>query len=207
MAEENRGVTLSDLGLIQTSPSKLEYREGRRPLVAGMVLLGAIGPMIWCISNAVSEFLDDPWSGGSVPRSVPLPYITLFFGSCALFLICVLLGFALFGVYFIFGRHGVVFDKGAGTMTLWWRSPFGNWQTVHHLEGFTTLHVHNFGRRFYDSGTRFHRAICFTGPPEPELMLTFAIRSRKKTEEIADQIATFLGWQVSKEQVEQVWVR
>jgi hypothetical protein len=37
-------------------------------------------------------------------------------------------------------------------------------------------------------------------------MLSFAIRSRKKTEEIADQIAMFLGWQVSKEQVEPVTI-
>jgi hypothetical protein len=188
----------SRLGLIQTSPSKLEYRESRKPrLVVGFILLGSIVPLVWCIWNAVSEFLVDPW--GPVPRSVPFAYISFEFGAFLLFIICGVICFAFFGVYLICGQHGAIFDKDAETMTLWWRSPIGNWQRVHHLEGFTAIHVRNYGTRFNDNGTRFHHAICFTGPPEPELTLAFAIRSRKKTEEIADQIAMFLGWQVSKE--------
>ena len=60
----------SDVGLIQIAPSQLEYRENRnaRSVVAALFILAMMAPLGWMVSNAVSEFVDDPWSGGSMPR-------------------------------------------------------------------------------------------------------------------------------------------
>lgn len=194
MAQALSAVTPSpDLGLVKQSPTRMEYRASRAGTAfAGIVLLGAIGPILFCIVNAVADFLDDPWSGGSVPRWVPLEFVTVEFGGLLLILIGGVIAFAVIGIALSFGHNRVIFDKEAGTMTLWCRSPVGELQTVHHLNGFTTIHVHNNGRRW------FHN-ICFIGPPEPELIVA-TMRSRKKAEEIADQIAMFLDWQVAKEQ-------
>ena len=154
---------------------------------------GLLAPLLgWCLWNAVSDFVDDPWSGGSVPRSISLSYVTLLFGI--VMLICI--GGFTFCVWLcllmIFGRQGLIVEKDTRTLTLWWQSPFRKRQTVHPLDGFTAIHVRKTGKWL-----PFH-AICFTGPPEPELMVT-AIRSRRKAEEIVDQIATFLDWQGAKE--------
>ena len=181
--------------LFQASPSRLEYRHERNPrsLVAGLIILGVLGPvLIWCLWNAIAEFLDDPWSGGSVPGSISLAYVTLLFGAVLLICVCGLIFCAWLGLLMIFGRHGLILDKEARTMILWWQFPFRRMQTVHHLDGFATIHVRKNGR-----WSPFH-AICFTGPPEPELMVT-AIRSRKKAEEIVDRIAMFLDWRGLKE--------
>src|SRR5262249_8981992 len=142
--------------------------------------------LLWILANAVAEFLDDPWSGGAIPRSVPLAYIAVEFGCLVLLLTGGGLLATLAGIYILFGRHGVIFDREARTLTMWRHWPFGNFRRVPHLEGFRTIHVRPNGRRFH--------AVCFTGPPEPELMIALAIRSRTQAEQVADRIALFLDW-------------
>src|SRR5262245_17153846 len=97
----------SDLDLVQIGPWQLEYRENRnaRSVVAAVFIVAMMGPLAWMMTNAISEFTDDPWSGGSIPQSVPLAYIAVEF-AC-LFLLQ--LGGAILAIavafYILFGRH------------------------------------------------------------------------------------------------------
>lgn len=175
---------LADLGLAPITPFRLEYRNPRaKMIVAGIAFLAVPVPLLLVgITLLVSDILS-----GSLP-----PGLWLFFQvSLLIFVIVLLIVVTVGGAFLTFGRYGVLFDKEAGTMTLWCRSPLGRWQTVHLLESYQTIHVRNSGRNCHH--------VCFTGPPAAEVVVIAALLPRKQTEMIADQIGRFLGWEVSKE--------
>lgn len=157
--------------------NRLEYIQGGGVAsLFGMPFLGAGLFMFWVlIFGVIPKLFQVPVAVSQLPI-VAMAFVTII-GCGALFTYA--------GALAIFGRTGAIFDKESGVVTtwssiLWWRP-----SSDYDLGGFTNVAVKRNG------GFGGSYSVLLKGPTKAIDVISAS--PRRRVEQVADEIATFLG--------------
>jgi hypothetical protein len=178
-------------------------RECRNPVTRPRLLLGlvmlSIGPLFWLAeSELVYGLLDPPPVG--LPGGIP-PYAYAAFKAGLLVLLAVLgIACVTAGVFCLAYRSGILFDRTANTVTIWWKWLGPKRSTRYDLRSFAGVLLADkpedpvtfFPSYVHCSTGRSIHLVYLTGPPGPRLPVAIVKGSQQTAEAFAEQVMSFL---------------